>query len=93
MDVLIVWWDDGVGGRVSALVSTSPIPELMEKVGMENVVNPDTAELDPIKGLKLAIERGYKNIAITLVPSPLIKEIRELDIPQNVNVYLFIERY
>ena len=81
---------DGVGGRVSALVSTSPIPELMEKVGMKNVVNPDTAELDPVKGLKLAIEREYKNIAITLVPSPVIKEIRELDIPQDVNVYLFI---
>ena len=68
---------DGVGGRVSALVSTSPIPELMEKVGMENVVNPDTAELDPVKGLKLAIERGYKNIAITLVPSPCSLPIQQ----------------
>lgn len=81
---------DGVGGRVSALVSTSPIPELMEKVGMENVVNPDTAELDPVKGVKMAVERGYKNIAVTLVPSPVIKEIREMDLGEDVNVYIFI---
>ena len=81
---------DGVGGRVSALISTSPIPELIDTVGRENVVHPDTAELDPVKGLEMAIERGYKNIAITLIPSPVIKEIRELEIPQDVNVYLFI---
>ena len=32
----------------------------------------------------------FKNIAITLLRSLVIKEIRELDIPQDVNVYLFI---
>ncbi len=39
----------GVGGRVSALVSTTPISEVIEKVGEENVVNPKTADLTPIK--------------------------------------------
>ena len=33
----------GVGGRVSALISTTPIKEVMEKVGRENVLNPETA--------------------------------------------------
>ena len=49
----------GVGGRVSALISTTPIPEVIERVGIENVLNPETADLDPIKGLEMAIERGY----------------------------------
>lgn len=80
----------GVGGRVSALVSTTPIPEIIEKVGVDNVVNPKTAELDPIKGLKLAINKGYKNIAITILPCPLIKEIKEYPIPSDVNVYIFV---
>ena len=66
----------GVGGRVSALVSTTPIPEVMEKVGIENVLNPDTADLDPIKGLEMAIEKGYKNIAITILPSKTVQERR-----------------
>ena len=48
----------GVGGRVSALISTTPIPEVIKKVGVENVVNNETAELTPIKGLEIAIEKG-----------------------------------
>lgn len=80
----------GVGGRVSALVSTTPIPEIIEKVGADNVVNPETAELNPIKGLKLAISKGYKNIAVTILPCPLIKEIREYPVPDDVNVYIFV---
>ncbi|OWT32663.1 hypothetical protein BGI41_06525 [Methanobrevibacter sp. 87.7] len=80
----------GVGGRVSALISTTPIPEVIENIGYENVINPETAELDPISGLELAIKRGYKNIAITILPSPLIKEIRNYNIPEDVNVYIFV---
>ena len=70
----------GVGGRVSGLVSTTPIPEVIEKLGVENVINPETAELNPVKGLEMAIEKGFKNIAITILPS---KEIA-------VNVYIFV---
>ena len=55
----------GVGGRVSALISTSPIDEVMDKVGRENVLNPKTAELNPLKGLEMAIERGYIFVAHT----------------------------
>lgn len=80
----------GVGGRVSGLISTTPIPIVMEQVGIENVVNPETAELDPIKGLEMAIERGHKNIAITILPSQTIRKIREYPVPDDVNVYLFV---
>ena len=80
----------GVGGRVSALVSTTPIPEVIEKVGVENVVNPETAELDPIKGLQMAIDRGFKNIAVTILPSEIINDIKEYPTPEDVNVYIFV---
>jgi putative methanogenesis marker protein 8 len=80
----------GVGGRVSALVSTTPIPEVIENVGAENVINPETADLDPIKGLEIAIERGFKNIAITILPGQIIKEIAEYPVPDDVNVYIFV---
>lgn len=80
----------GVGGRVSALVSTTPIPEVIEKVGVENVVNPETAELDPIKGLQMAFDRGFKNIAVTILPSEIINDIKEYPTPEDVNVYIFV---
>ena len=80
----------GVGGRVSALISTTPIPEVIKKVGVENVVNHNTAELTPIKGLKIAIEKGYKNIAITILADEIIKEIAEYPLPKDVNVYIFV---
>ena len=80
----------GVGGRVSALISTTPIPEVIKKVGVENVVNRNTAELTPIKGLEMAIKKGYKNIAITVLADEIIKEIAEYPLPKDVNVYIFV---
>ena len=80
----------GVGGRVSALVSTTPYDEVIEKLGIDNVINPETAELNPIEGLKTAIERGYKNIAITILPCVIIEEIANYPIPDDVNVYIFV---
>ncbi len=81
---------EGVGGRVSGLISTTPIPEIIEKVGKENVVFPETAKLDPIAGIKFAIEKGYKNIAVTLLGSPMVKEIAEMEFDDDINIYLLI---
>lgn len=80
----------GVGGRVSGLVSTTPIAEIIEQVGEENVLNPENAELNQLKGLELAIKKGYKNIAVTILPCAMVKEIRDLEIPDEVNVYIFV---
>ena len=80
----------GVGGRVSALISTTPIDEVIDKVGRDNVLNPETADLNPLKGLEMAIERGYKNIAITIIPTELVKDLRQYPKPEDVNVYIFV---
>lgn len=82
----------GVGARVSGLVSTTPIPEVIQKLEEREsvILNPETAELNQLEGLKLALEMGYKNIAITILPSPMVKEIREYPVDDDVNVYLFV---
>ena len=41
----------GIGGRVSGLVKTSPIPELIAEMGKDNIVNPETAEINQIEGI------------------------------------------
>lgn len=80
----------GVGGRVSGLVETSPIPELIERIGAENVLNTKTAEIDQVKGLRKAIRNGYKNIAVTIALASDIEEINRLkEIYPNVNIYVF----
>ncbi|MEE0935762.1 MAG: methanogenesis marker 8 protein [Methanobrevibacter sp.] len=82
----------GVGGRVSGLVSTTPIPEVIKNLEDKGsvVLDPETAELNQLEGLKLALEKGYKNIAITILPSPMVEEIRNYPVDDDVNVYIFV---
>ena len=82
----------GVGARVSGLVSTTPIPEVIENLEARGstVLNPETAELDQLEGLKLALDKGFKNIAITILPSQMVEEIRNYPVDDDVNVYIFV---
>lgn len=82
----------GVGGRVSGLVSTTPIPEVIRKLEEKGsvVLYPETAEMNQLEGLKAALEKGYKNIAITVIPSPMIEELRQYPVGDDVNVYIFV---
>ena len=81
----------GIGGRVSGLVKTSPIPELVPEIGEDNIVNPETAEIDQIEGIKLAISKGFKNIAVTITlaeDADGIKKLKEEN--PDVNIYVFV---
>lgn len=82
----------GVGGRVSGLISTTPIPEVIKNLEDKDsiILNPETAELNQLEGLKIALDKGYKNIAITVIPSPMIKELRQYPVDDDVNVYIFV---
>ena len=82
----------GVGGRVSGLISTTPIPEVIKKLEDKDsiVLDGETAELNQLEGLKIALDKGYKNIAITVIPSPMIKELRQYPVDDDVNVYIFV---
>ncbi|MDR2830240.1 MAG: DUF2099 family protein [Methanobrevibacter sp.] len=80
----------GIGGRVSGLVKTSPIPEVIKRIGKENVLNIEDANINQYKGVQLAIVKGYKNIAVTLASGIGGEKLRQLEKDnQNVNIYLF----
>ena len=80
----------GIGGRVSGLYKTSPIPELINEIGEENIVNPQTAEINQIKGIELAIKQGYENIAVTITKASDAKTIAKLKQENpNINIYVF----
>lgn len=81
----------GIGGRVSGLVKTSPIPELFDQLGAENILEPETAKIDQTEGIKLAIEHGYKNIAVTITLAQDCLKIQELKKAHpDVNIYTFV---
>lgn len=81
----------GVGGRVSGLVETSPIPELFDEIGRDNIVDTETAKIDQIEGIRLAISKGFKNIAVTVALASDIDEINRLkEENPDVNIYVFV---
>lgn len=81
----------GVGGRVSGLVSTSPIKEIIESLGRENILDSKLCKIDQMEGVRKAIEMGYKNIAVTIVSAEDAQKLRELEKElKDVNIYLFV---
>ena len=81
----------GVGGRVSGLVSTTPITKIMESLGKDNVLDPENCKIDQLEGARKAMDMGYKDIAITIVSAEDAKKLRELEEESNnVNIYLFV---
>lgn len=58
----------GIGGRMSGLVSTTPYREVMARIeengGM--VLDRENATMDPLAGVALAVEKGFRKIAVTV---------------------------
>ena len=67
----------GIGGRISGIVETSPIEEVIEAVGRESVLDPDTAKIDQLAGAKLAFQQGHKKVAVTIARANDAKRIRD----------------
>ncbi|MFQ6062197.1 MAG: methanogenesis marker 8 protein [Methanosarcinales archaeon] len=80
----------GMGARMSGLIETEPIPEIMKKIEENGgiVLNPENAIIDQIKGLQRSAELGYKNIAVTVTDVETAKKIRELSKKLGVNAIL-----
>ena len=57
----------GLGGRISGICETTPIGNIIDGVGRENVLDPSSAEMDMIKGVRKAKEMGYGTVAVTIV--------------------------
>ena len=80
----------GMAGRISAFLSTSPIIEIIDAVGVQNVLDPEKTEIDQIKGTLKAIDMGYKNIAVTIVSAEDARKLREIEKEyDDVKIYIF----
>jgi putative methanogenesis marker protein 8 len=69
----------GVGGRMSGLVSTSPIKEVIARIEENGgiVVDKEHASLDQFAGVKRAYKEGFKKVAVTVARPEVAEKIRK----------------
>ena len=80
----------GTGGRVSGLLTTCPYDKIIEKLGRLNVLDPENASINQIKGTLKAIEMGFKKIAVTIVDAEDTTKLREIEIEHDdVQIFIF----
>jgi len=68
----------GIGGRMSGLVKTMPIPEVVDRIERNGGMVLDRMEgrIDQLAGTRLAYARGYNKIAVTIATAGAAEEIR-----------------
>ena len=56
----------GMCGRISGLVETSPLKVVLDAIGRDNVLDPETVPLDMVRGAELADSKGYEKFSVTV---------------------------
>lgn len=57
----------GIGGRISGVVETSPLQSVIQAIGRDRVLDPENARIDQVAGARKAWEMGYRKIGVTVV--------------------------
>ncbi|MGB9176428.1 MAG: methanogenesis marker 8 protein [Methanoregula sp.] len=70
----------GIGGRMSGLVSTTPYPEVMDRIEQDGgyVLDRDHATIDQLAGVALALVQGFRKIAVTVARPETAETIRRI---------------
>jgi putative methanogenesis marker protein 8 len=70
----------GIGGRMSGLVSTCPYPEVMDRIERDGgyVLDRENASIDQLAGVALALVEGFRKIAVTVAIPETAETIRRI---------------
>ena len=81
----------GIGSRISGLVETTPIPELINRIEEAGgtVLDPGTAALDQVSGVEKAIAMGHRRIGVSVVCSADVRKMRQLEKEHDVEIITF----
>ncbi|HPE63497.1 MAG TPA: DUF2099 family protein [Methanothrix sp.] len=79
----------GMGGWISGLVSTDPIPEVLAGIEERDgvVLDPATARIDQVAGAQIAAERCSK-FAVTVADAKTAERLRDLEREKNVRILI-----
>ncbi|MBS7637195.1 DUF2099 family protein [Candidatus Bathyarchaeota archaeon] len=82
-----------IGARLTGIVKTSPIPEIIRKIKSENgiVLDEATAFIDQVGGVKKALDLGFKRLAVSVAgfQSEVISEIRKVEASAKADILIF----
>ena len=67
----------GMCGRISGLVETSPLQVVLDAVGRDNVLDKDTVPVDMVRGAELADSKGFKRFSVTVCKPEDARVIRD----------------
>jgi len=78
----------GLGGRISELIKTSPIPEVIRRVEAAGgvVVDKKNAHIDQVEDVKIAIKKGYGRIGVALVSPEEARTCKILEKDRSVKI-------
>jgi putative methanogenesis marker protein 8 len=70
----------GIGGRMSGIVRTSPHPSVIDRIEQDGgiVLDKKHAAIDQIAGVALAVSEGYRMIAVTVATPDVAAAIRKI---------------
>ena len=70
----------GIGGRMSGLVSTTPYQEVMDRIEKNGgfVLDHQDASIDQLAGVARALTRGFRKIAVTVASPETAEAIRKI---------------
>ena len=80
----------GMGGYISGLVESDPIPEVIEGIRqMEgHILSPKDARIDQLEGAAYVAAAGYKRFAVTVADATDAEKLRELEKASGVRIMI-----
>ena len=67
----------GMGGRISGIMETSPIQKVIDDIGADRILDPKTAKIDQFEGVGKAFAMHYHTVAVTVASPKDAQEIRD----------------
>ena len=82
-----------IGARLTGIIRTSPIKEVIERIEAEGgvVLDKASARIDQVEGVKRAFDLGFKRVAVSVAgfQAKAISEIRKFEASTSVDVLVF----
>jgi putative methanogenesis marker protein 8 len=83
----------GIGARLTGIISTSPIREVIERIESRGgvVLDKTIALIDQVEGVKRAFSMSYRHVAVSVAgfQAKAISEIRRFEKAKKVDVLIF----
>jgi putative methanogenesis marker protein 8 len=83
----------GIGARLTGIIRTSPIRDIIKRVEADGgfVLDKATARIDQLEGVKQAVDFGFKRVAVSVAgfQAEVISVLRRFEADAGVNVLIF----